>query len=184
MRSISFLILAGIFLFLLLMTWLSSRSLINLSSSKKIRKRIGLAYWIFSLYVISHFTYLFIYPQTAATSINYKAYFLFNVILITDLLSKIVLSASAIIFFILKKKSHSPKVVLWMGAILTFCITLTVLYGAIIGHNKLQIKELNLEFKNLPQSFDGTKIVQISDIHLGSFYENSSLSLQAVCERD
>ncbi len=32
-----------------------------------------------------------------------------------------------------------------------------------------QVKHLTIEFENLPQAFDGLKVVHISDLHLGSF---------------
>lgn len=42
------------------------------------------------------------------------------------------------------------------------------IYG-ITNRYKYRIKRVNLSFKNLPQAFRGLKIVQISDIHSGSF---------------
>jgi len=44
-----------------------------------------------------------------------------------------------------------------------------MLYGVTKGKYKYTVSSLSLNFKNLPQSFDGYKIVQISDIHAGSF---------------
>lgn len=42
--------------------------------------------------------------------------------------------------------------------------------GVISGAYDYQIKHQKLYFKNLPKSFDGIKVAQISDIHSGSFY--------------
>lgn len=42
-------------------------------------------------------------------------------------------------------------------------------YGTLIERNLYQVKEVSLEFSSLPKSFDGLKIVHISDIHLKSF---------------
>ncbi len=44
----------------------------------------------------------------------------------------------------------------------------TFFYGMTNRH-KYDVKRLALKFKNLPKSFDGLKVVQISDIHSGSF---------------
>lgn len=46
---------------------------------------------------------------------------------------------------------------------------LALLYGATRGKYKFQVDQLNLSFDDLPKAFDGFKIVQISDIHSGSY---------------
>ncbi|MEG1587055.1 MAG: metallophosphoesterase [Bacteroidales bacterium] len=43
-----------------------------------------------------------------------------------------------------------------------------ILYGGVIGRRKLVIQREVLSFSNLPASFDGLRIVQLSDLHLGS----------------
>lgn len=45
----------------------------------------------------------------------------------------------------------------------------SMLYGITKGKYNYKIKELTLHFSNLPKAFDGFKLVQISDIHSGSF---------------
>ncbi len=44
-----------------------------------------------------------------------------------------------------------------------------MLYGVTKGKYKYTVNSLSINYKNLPKSFDGYKIVQISDIHAGSF---------------
>ncbi len=44
-----------------------------------------------------------------------------------------------------------------------------MLYGMAKGKYKYTVKNVQLAFKDLPKAFDGFKIVQISDIHSGSF---------------
>ncbi len=45
----------------------------------------------------------------------------------------------------------------------------SMLYGITKGKYNYKVKELSLKFPNLPKAFEGFKIVQISDIHAGSF---------------
>lgn len=45
----------------------------------------------------------------------------------------------------------------------------SMLYGITKGKYDFKITNISLPFKNLPKAFDGFKIVQISDIHTGSF---------------
>jgi Predicted phosphohydrolases len=46
--------------------------------------------------------------------------------------------------------------------------------GIFVGSNRFMVHEVNIQSKALPQSFDGFKIVQISDIHTGSWYDLKS----------
>ncbi|NOX66738.1 MAG: hypothetical protein GXO85_13350, partial [Chlorobi bacterium] len=46
---------------------------------------------------------------------------------------------------------------------------LSLIYGIAWGRFNFIVRKSNIEFKNLPESFHGFKIVQISDFHLGSF---------------
>lgn len=43
------------------------------------------------------------------------------------------------------------------------------MYGVFIGRYNFRVFNTQLSFKDLPSSFDGFKIVQISDVHSGSF---------------
>lgn len=54
----------------------------------------------------------------------------------------------------------------------------SILYGITKGKYGFRIEQANLAFKDLPASFDGLKIVQISDAHLGSFLDNSFEEVQ------
>ncbi|KEZ92717.1 metallophosphoesterase [Nonlabens ulvanivorans] len=44
-----------------------------------------------------------------------------------------------------------------------------ILYGAWKGKYNYQVREYELSFNDLPEAFDGYKVTQISDIHVGSF---------------
>ena len=43
-------------------------------------------------------------------------------------------------------------------------------YGIISGAHDYRVRRLTIKLKNLPKSFDGIRIGQISDIHSGSFW--------------
>ncbi|WP_299819667.1 metallophosphoesterase [uncultured Pontibacter sp.] len=49
-------------------------------------------------------------------------------------------------------------------------------YGMVKGAYDYRVKKVTLRFPNLPQAFDGYKMLQISDLHTGSF--NSTAPLQ------
>jgi predicted MPP superfamily phosphohydrolase len=52
---------------------------------------------------------------------------------------------------------------------------LSMLYGITRGKYRFTIEKLNLTFKDLPTAFDGLKIVQISDIHSGSWDDSNEV---------
>lgn len=51
-----------------------------------------------------------------------------------------------------------------------------IMYGFVVGFGKLDIKHIDIYSRDLPESFDGYRIVHISDAHVGSFgYDNRAL---------
>ena len=52
----------------------------------------------------------------------------------------------------------------------------SMIYGVVKGRYDFKISDIQLAFKNLPKSFDGFKIVQISDIHTGSFDSKEAIN--------
>ena len=49
-----------------------------------------------------------------------------------------------------------------------------VLWGILFGRYQFTVEPVEIAFDNLPQAFDGYKIVQISDVHAGSFAGSAS----------
>lgn len=57
-----------------------------------------------------------------------------------------------------------------LAILFTFIPFAGFVYGIVRGAYKFKIHQVELFFDELPASFDGLKIVQISDLHLGSFF--------------
>lgn len=59
------------------------------------------------------------------------------------------------------------------GNLVGFCLALITLfiaiYGFTMGYNKTEVNEQEFVCKDLPQSFDGYRIVLFSDLHVGSY---------------
>ncbi len=58
----------------------------------------------------------------------------------------------------------------YTGMIISVVLFLLLLYGMLIGRFQFKIEKVSMNFRKLPVSFNGLRIVQISDIHLGSWY--------------
>lgn len=70
-------------------------------------------------------------------------------------------------------------VFLW-GLISFLIPVIAIAYGTLIERDQYQVKESVIAFPSLPESFDGFKIAQVSDIHLRSFEGRSESLLKAV----
>jgi len=58
----------------------------------------------------------------------------------------------------------------WLAGLISGLLTLAlVIYGFTNGWRKLVVKEDNYESPDVPQNFDGYRILQISDMHVGTF---------------
>ncbi|MBD5233199.1 MAG: metallophosphoesterase [Bacteroidales bacterium] len=57
------------------------------------------------------------------------------------------------------------------AALLVFAV---MWWGALINRYSLDVNEIDVEIPGLPSSFDGMRVVQISDLHVGSFGENTA----------
>ena len=77
--------------------------------------------------------------------------------------------------FYSKFKNKRPKVILYFGNSLALVFMLIMLYGMVFTVFNFKVRKVELSFPNLPQQFNGYKIVQLSDIHLGSWYNEKPL---------
>lgn len=131
---------------------------------------INRTYWVLSIFQSLFFTVLFIYPFNTATTTRYGLYFIYNSVLIADIFSRIPLALAAFISLFLWRSSRFKYAVSFGGIIITTGLFITFLWGYSIGPRSLKSEHIELHFTNLPESFDGLKITQISDLHLGNFH--------------
>lgn len=55
------------------------------------------------------------------------------------------------------------------GIVLSIALFLVMWWGALINRYHLQVREVTVEIPSLPASFEGTRLVQFSDLHTGTF---------------
>lgn len=63
----------------------------------------------------------------------------------------------------------------------------SIAYGIVLGRFNFTVRNFSVSFKNLPGKFDGFRIVQISDYHLGSFIHHEDQverSIELINEQD
>ncbi|MDD3877732.1 MAG: metallophosphoesterase [Bacteroidales bacterium] len=67
------------------------------------------------------------------------------------------------------------KIWMYTGLIISAFMFLQVVYGMVWGKSNFEVEEINISSDRIPSSFDGFRIAQISDIHLGSFKNDKIL---------
>lgn len=74
--------------------------------------------------------------------------------------------------------AHSPErsaALIKIGLSVAAIPFVSFIYGIVKGAYRYQVKTVKLSLKNLPEAFEGLKLVQISDIHTGSFYDKAAV---------
>ncbi len=57
----------------------------------------------------------------------------------------------------------------YVGIAVGAVVSLVMLYGLVLGWRQLAVRQVELAFENLPAEFDGYRIAQLSDLHVGSY---------------
>lgn len=73
--------------------------------------------------------------------------------------------------------SQIPRSKVWslVALVAGFIPFITLIYGIAFGAFRYQVKRVVIKFPNLPPGFHGFKLVQISDLHTGSFSSEGPL---------
>ena len=75
-------------------------------------------------------------------------------------------------FFNFQKKNF--RIIKYVEFSIMLIVFLAMLQGIVIGKTDFQVRNEKIISPQLPKSFEGLKIVQISDIHIGSFCSDKS----------
>ena len=59
------------------------------------------------------------------------------------------------------------------GCVLAAGLVYIIIYGSFFGRTRFTVKEASFASASIPQAFDGYRIVQLSDIHIGSWKGNT-----------
>lgn len=83
------------------------------------------------------------------------------------------------------KKLPSPLLKLsqpffYLGCIVASVIIFIVTMAYFVGNKRIEVKEYNYSSHDLPQAFDGLKIVHISDLHLGTYGTDTARVAQLI----
>ena len=129
-------------------------------------KWMRLSYWIPSVSLLIAMGYIFggFAPESSLSALG--------VFLVVFLCINVPKALFSILMPLVKKTAIGLGIALLAMAYLIF--------GATEGKRYFQVKETTIESKDVPQGFDGYRIVQLSDMHVGSWNGNSQAMEKAV----
>jgi len=179
MRGIPSSILTFFFAFVFLIELISYFGFRQLTylATKKIQWYLGVLYLFISLSTISILIYSFSNPESIRQSRNYSFFYIVIVVSFLNLVPKAFFAIMTILSYLIRWfAGHRWQIVTIIGSFLIGSgIFLVISYGIFIGRYQVIVEKQSLYFDNLPKQLDGFKIVQISDIHLGSFKNNPKI---------
>lgn len=129
-------------------------------------KWMRLSYWIPSVSLLVAMGYIFggFAPESSLSALG--------VFLVVFLCINVPKALFSLLMPLVKKTAIGLGIALLAMAYLIF--------GATEGKRYFQVKETTIESKDVPQSFDGYRIVQLSDMHVGSWNGNTQAMEKAV----
>ena len=129
-------------------------------------KWMRLSYWIPSVSLLTAMGYIFggFAPESSLSALG--------VFLVVFLCINVPKALFSILMPLVKKTAIGLGIALLTMAYLIF--------GATEGKQYFQVKKTTIESKDVPQAFDGYRIVQLSDMHVGSWNGNTQAMQKAV----
>ena len=93
----------------------------------------------------------------------------------------ILLAADLVVSGVARLVAKAPfgKVFKW-GLLALLVPPVVIAYGTVVERNRFEVKEVILEFDELQESFEGYRIIHISDIHARSFAKRAKQMQKAV----
>ena len=168
--TIVLLCLAILIVDILAFYWL--QSITKLIVSETIKNTINIAFWVFTIGLITAIVLLKIRLKNIHPVLKQRLvsslYGLTMSSFIPKLIFVIIISGMYFTNYVFSEKESLiiiPLVGLFSG-ILPFSI---ILYSIFKSLYRFKIHRVKVTFKTLPKAFDGFKIIHISDLHLGSF---------------
>lgn len=142
------------------------------------KKAMRMLYWIPSILLLLGMVYVFGSFKAKPESMNLLGIFLITFLTIN--VPKIVFSLLSLLFRAILPKSKGQIVGNCIAGASALFVMGYILYGAFFGTENFQIRETTILSKDLPKGFENYRIVQISDIHCGSWAGDTKALQKAV----
>ena len=182
MRGISASAVMVFILAILLIELLAYLGIIQLVSGKRLRQIVSAIYWTATAAFLFVWMSAFLDPDKIRQTTSYDFFYFVISLSVLNLVPKALLALVTLFSFFSRflLTTIFAKRILLAGVIISLGILLSTAYGIALGKKTLQINRIELTLDDLPAKLDGLKVVQISDLHLGSFRNDHFLQEIAI----
>ena len=142
------------------------------------KKAMRMLYWMPSIVLLLGMVYVFGSFKAKPESMNLLGIFLITFLTIS--VPKIVFTLLSLLFRAILPKSKGRFLGICIAGASALFVMGYILYGALFGTENFKVRETSILSKDLPQGFENYRIVQISDIHCGSWAGNPQALQKAV----
>lgn len=159
-----------------LISYLGIRLLIR-EYSIKIKQYLSVFYFILGICVFCLLFFSFSDPSAIRSSQNYSFTFFVISVSVLYLIPIAIFAIMTILSYLVRWLIglQAQLLILASSALISLGILLVIAYGIFFGKYDVTVDRQNLYLNDLPQQLDGLKIVQISDLHLGTFASNTDV---------
>ena len=167
--------LQRLFIFLLLFLvlpdlYLYLRFIVRLTAKWWLR----VLYWVPSFLLTAGLLYLVYFANNAFAERHTQDIGWFSIIFFLFTAPKLLLVLFTVLGIPFHKWLRWPRTpFICTGLTLAVLSIVMILYGSFVGRTRFEVKEVTYTSPRLPQAFDGYRIVQLSDLHIGSWQGNT-----------
>lgn len=156
--------------------------------ARYVRRRTGirlcqrLLWWLPAAVLVAYTVVLSFIPGFAPGELAWLNIYLFllGLIAVPKLLFAFCSSAGLLLRRLLHLRRNWGN---YAGVVLSLFSLYILVYGSTAGIDRLHTRRVSLTFKNLPPAFDGYRIVQFSDVHVGSMKHETVQRMVAAINR-
>lgn len=136
------------------------------------------AYWIPTLGLLIGMIIIFLMFEPRPHAMSRMSVFL--IIFLCINVPKTIFTLLSLLFRFIAKKARHEFYESWLAAGLALYTLGYLLFGAIMGKEYFQVKNVTIQSEDIPEGFNGYRIIQLSDIHIGSWAGNKEAIQKAV----
>lgn len=175
--------LQRIFIFLTLIVILPDIYIYQMFIARQmVHPALKVLYWAPTFFLLAGLIYLTFFTPEDFVSQHMRGIGWFAVVLFLFALPKLTFMLCSVIGLPFNYLLHWPKTpFVYAGLVLAVINAGVILYGSLIGKTQFEVKEVAYYSSKLPPAFKGYRIVQLSDIHIGS-WEGNARALQRMVD--
>lgn len=167
-----------LFLFFVLLMGLSDWYIYRTYIRRCTIRRIRYAYWLPTLVLLIGMILIFLMFEPKPHAMSRMSVFLITFLCIC--VPKAVFALLSLLFRSIAQKVKHHFYESWLAGGIALYTFGYLLFGGIMGKEYFQVNKVTIQSESIPKGFDGYRIIQLSDIHIGSWAGNSKAIQKAV----